>query len=599
MANDIQITVGAKDTASKVLQKVGKGANRLNQRVSKMAKASATQAAKMKASVDELKALQKHVKQVAKDMAKQAKEQQKAANSNKTMANAVKKTNGLLEQQTAKMGKLSGTVKALIGAYLGLQGLRKLSQFAMSAADAFNTQEAAAEGLAKALELSGENTKEAIEAHKAFAGEMQASLGVGDEVTLSMMKQASMAGIQSDQLQNVTTAAIGLAEATGIDLDTAMKRTIGAMNGVFGELGEMIPAVRNATTEEGRLAAVSELAAKGLEQKKDAASRLSTIMQKARNAVGDLMEKIGELMSPLLSVIFNGIQVLSEVLIDMVGNIIQTMGGVDSMTKTLSDFAAMIIEKVIAALTFAEVIFLNFGKVVQIAITSAKLVIVGFVEDVKHFFTVVVVGYIKWFANNFFNIMRDAFVAVGTVVFNAMKNIGESIMTVIKFILSGGEGGIDALMSDLGEIMGRNLLDGFEATTESLPDIAARQLTETEKQMRDSLGQMTGDLAAEFDEKFNARMDKAKAKAETDDVDLDPLKQMGKGGGKAKSAAADLTAVESRLLTGTPRTQTTQQLLMDMVKEQKKTNKKLDDVVENTEYGEDLDKKPLNVKVIP
>lgn len=603
MANDIQITVGAKDTASKVLSKVGKGANRLNSRVTAMAKASQMQAARMKASTDQLKDLQKYVKQVAKDMAKQAKAQQNAAKSNKDMANAVGRTNGLLEAQRATMSKLKGTVMALVGAYLGLQGLRKISQFALSAADAFNTQEAAAEGLAKALELAGENTNGALESHKAFASAMQESLGVGDEVTLAMMKQASMAGVSSDQLQNVTTAAIGLAEATGIDLETAMKRTIGAMNGVYGELGEMIPSVRNATTEEEKLAAVSEIAAKGLEQKKDAAARLSTIMQKARNAVGDLMEKIGELMSPILSVIYSGIKVLSEVLIDMTQNIIDSMGGVDGMTQTLSDFGAMIMEKVIAALTFAEVIFLNFGKVVSIAMTSAKIPVIGFVEDVKHFFTVVIPEYGKWFARNWVNLIRDAFMAIVTIAYNRMKQMADTIMTVIKFILSGGEGGVEGLMGDLGEIMGRSLLDGFTATTEPLPEIAARQLTATEQRMRQELGDMTGDLAEEFDQKFNARMEKARAKAETDGVDLDPLKGMGGGkkdGGKA--GGADLTAVESRLLTGTARRQTTEQLLSELVNETKKQNDKMDEIVENTEYLDDIDltkKGALKVKVIP
>jgi hypothetical protein len=50
---------------------------------------------------------------------------------------------------------------------------------------------------------------------QAFASDMQKLTGVGDEVTLGLMRQAAMLGVDADQLDDAAKAAIGLSEATG------------------------------------------------------------------------------------------------------------------------------------------------------------------------------------------------------------------------------------------------------------------------------------------------------------------------------------------------------------------------------------------------
>lgn len=538
----IRIDIIAKDMASRVIEQASRPVKAFGAAVAAAAKVtSGTLGRTGKKTFD---AVGKSVQKSTRGMQKLSSAIVSASKSMTRMAVQSKATQ-------ASVNKLTGSVKGLIVAAAGYLAIRAMSRGVMQSAAAFNVQEGAVRGLSKALELNGEFTQAALDKHKAFASQMQETFNVGDEVALSMMKQASMLGVQEDQLQNVTKTAIGLAEATGIDLETAMKRTVGAMSGTMGELGELIPAIKNATTEEGKLAAVTEIAAKGLAQKQATANTLEGAMQRASNTFGDLKEKIGELLAPILTVALNGIQVLSTVLIDVVDNMITAAGGLDVIGAAAKGFVDNIVEKFIAGFTFLEVVFTNFGTVVNIAMSTAKLFIIGFVEDVKYFFTVKLVSYFVWFGENFFNIIRDAFMAVVTVVYNRMRQIADTIITVIKFILSGGEGGVGGLMNNLGEIMGRNLLDGFEATTEALPDVADRALTATEKRMRANIDEMTGKLKAEFDKKFDDRMDLMKGKTASDaDLGLQGLTPTKGGVGGLDSQAAN--AFSARLLTRGP-----------------------------------------------
>src|SRR5690606_38128169 len=120
--------------------------------------------------------------------------------------------------------------------------------------------------------------------------------GVGDEVTLGLMKQASMLGVNAEQLDDAAKAAIGLSEATGKSLDESIKIVNNSLAGEFGALGEVIPAMRQMTTEEEKLAAVLELSRRGLEAKTAASGTVAGMTDRASGAIGDLMESVGALL---------------------------------------------------------------------------------------------------------------------------------------------------------------------------------------------------------------------------------------------------------------------------------------------------------------
>jgi hypothetical protein len=61
-------------------------------------------------------------------------------------------------------------------------------------------------------------------------------------------------------------------------------------------------------------------------------------------------------------------------------------------------------------------------------------------------------------------------------------------------------------MKGLGEAASISLLDGFQSQLTSLPEIAARQLTEREKDLADKIGAVGGRLGQEFFDKMQERM---------------------------------------------------------------------------------------------
>jgi len=61
-------------------------------------------------------------------------------------------------------------------------------------------------------------------------------------------------------------------------------------------------------------------------------------------------------------------------------------------------------------------------------------------------------------------------------------------------------------MTDLGENMGQNLLDGFEAKTKPLPDAIARGMTEGEKKLQTKATDLATGLVNTYNEKVDERL---------------------------------------------------------------------------------------------
>jgi hypothetical protein len=185
---------------------------------------------------------------------------------------------------------------------------------------AYDQQAEAVKGLEVALKLQGASVDVESSRLQKFAGDMQKLTGVGDEVTLGLMQQASMLGVTSDQLDDAAKAAIGLSEASGRGLAESMKLVNGALAGEFGAFGEIIPAIKTMTTEEEKLAAVLAFTQKGLEAKAETSNTVAGMSERASGAIGDLMESVGALLAPVRILISAGIQTLAESLQTVAGS---------------------------------------------------------------------------------------------------------------------------------------------------------------------------------------------------------------------------------------------------------------------------------------
>jgi phage-related minor tail protein len=234
----------------------------------------------------------------------------------KPAMSSVEKSLTRLEQKTDSLKKstlsLSKVTGALAAAYVAVKagvallgGLDKVNA-------AYDQQVAGVEGLEVALKLQGVAVDVESKRLQAFASDMQKLTGVGDEVTLGLMRQAAMLGVDADQLDDAAKAAIGLSEATGKGLEESLMLVQKGLEGDLNAFGEVIPAIRTMKTEEEKLAAVLALSQRGLEAKAEASNTVAGMSERASGAVGDLMESVGALLAPVRMLISSGIKVLAE-----------------------------------------------------------------------------------------------------------------------------------------------------------------------------------------------------------------------------------------------------------------------------------------------
>jgi hypothetical protein len=487
MAADIDITIGAQDKASDILRRVDHQVSKLTSSVGHMADKSNTSTRVINASFA-------------------------------SVATAA-----------AGIGAAIGAVKGITAAFDGL----------LDAAVAYQKQEEAARGM--------------TDAQLQLAASLQKATNVGDEATLALMKQAEFLGISKDLSGEATTAAIGLAEAFGISQTDALKKVSQAMQGNAGALGEYLPAIRNASTEAERMTLVNDAAAKGLLKLQEDSLTTKGVMERSAGAFGDLQEKIGAMVDPILAVVYKGLAVFAETLqVSIMPAVDRVVGGFSSMKpmlesvengfKTLGVVAGVYLEAAasvagsffqtftggalglesttagidavikqmakgfIGTITFMEVGWTNLGKVFELGVDSILLPLETMRADLEHVLTVQVPTYAKWFGENILNISQDYLSATATVFANFADKIGNIWSTLSDFVTSGFEGGMEALSANLGEAMAGSLLEGFQAKTESLPEIAERAITSKERTLGVRMATIGADLAGQFNEKFNERI---------------------------------------------------------------------------------------------
>lgn len=469
--------------------------------------------------------------------------------------------------------KLGVSLKKIAGVFSAIAAAAatwKIGDFLAESSELYDIQAGAMGSLRRQMKAVGDETGELAEEQFKLASALQEVANIGDEATLMLMKQASQAGVWNQNLGEVTTSAIGLAERLGISNEQAISMTAEAVRGNAGAFAAYIPELKFAVTNTEALALISERAAEGLEmlnEKQGSAAGTATTLA---NNWGDLKEMVGEAIAPF-RVLIN--QVLNNTVLIIQGSLIPAIQAIAPAADTMAQSVARGTRLVITAITYIETALLNIPKIWEIVKTSADLQIVRMVNVIKHFFTEVIPTYIIWFADNFVNILTDAFNIVVTVFSNAVKNIAGAFTALWDWIKSGMEGGTAELFRRIGENAGRSLLDGFKATTDALPTVAERQITGTEKFLQDSLNRQVGALQKEADDKIRERL--AMLDREMPGLNLGGLKNQFEGGARV----GPVSAVESRLLTRGRTQMTPQERAVELLR---KIDKNTSETAENT-----------------
>lgn len=154
--------------------------------------------------------------------------------------------------------------------------------------------------LAAALKAAGEYSVEVMHRFKAFAASIQEVTTYGDETVLALMQLMKSLGVTSVKLEEATKMAIGLAAATGRDVQSMAMYIALAQQGEFTMLRRYIPALRSTTDATEQLRIITEFAARGFEIAQAAALTASGSLKQMWNALGDVAEQIGDALLPAI-----------------------------------------------------------------------------------------------------------------------------------------------------------------------------------------------------------------------------------------------------------------------------------------------------------
>ncbi len=165
-------------------------------------------------------------------------------------------------------------------------------------------QEKAEQSLINAMQVKGVATASNINMVMKLAGETQNLTTVGDEASMQLLSMAINMGITTEKMEEALHGSIGLATAfasAGLSRETAMKGIALAMAGEFTQLSRYIPALRTTTDKTEQLAILQKAMADGFELSKAETETGAGALEQYSNLVGDLREKIGDMINQALT----------------------------------------------------------------------------------------------------------------------------------------------------------------------------------------------------------------------------------------------------------------------------------------------------------
>lgn len=191
-------------------------------------------------------------------------------------------------------GNLTKATVGAVGAFaLALKGVKALVK-GMKELNEINLVQVKAE---KQLESAAKNNpylnKSSVQSLKSFASELQKIGTYGDEQLLPLMAQLASSGRTQTEIQDIMATALDVSASGAMSLESAVRNLNKTYGGTSGELGEVIPAIKNLTSQQLKNGDAVKLVAqqyKGLSKEVTSATGTG---QQLQNAWGDLKESIG------------------------------------------------------------------------------------------------------------------------------------------------------------------------------------------------------------------------------------------------------------------------------------------------------------------
>jgi len=175
---------------------------------------------------------------------------------------------------------------------------KKLASVAADMESAWAQQEKALLGFEAAMRGATQISSSGASGLKAFAQSMASLVGVDDQVVLSFETLLATSGRTEEQIRAIISAAADMSAATGKDLKTSVEQLNKTFGGTAGELGEILPGMKDLTKEQLLAGDAIEFVAGQYDGMAEALSGSAQVsIDNYTNAVGDLKESLGALIS--------------------------------------------------------------------------------------------------------------------------------------------------------------------------------------------------------------------------------------------------------------------------------------------------------------
>jgi hypothetical protein len=143
---------------------------------------------------------------------------------------------------------------------------------------------------------STQATKNLTTEQIAYSEVLEEQTGVNDTIISQAQTSLKVMGLNNDQVKEATKYTTDLVNG-GISLEDAMKKSAAMVTKNYGELGELIPAIKTATTEQEKQSLAIDYFSKKAELSKQSMEGMAGAEKRMANEITDVKEKFGSALN--------------------------------------------------------------------------------------------------------------------------------------------------------------------------------------------------------------------------------------------------------------------------------------------------------------
>lgn len=479
---------------------------------------------------------------------------------------------GESKNSVADYGKYVKGAIVAIGAALAAQ---KIFSFASDSLEAYQEAEQAEQRLTRILKNRGEAIGLNVDQMKQMADNFQTLNAIeADAVVSAQAVVATFKNINGEQFEATLQAAADVAAQTGDDFEASSKKIAQALNDPekglrsLRELGitftdqqqEQIKALQESgdyiQAQTIMLEALAEVYGGSAKEK---AGEFASQQAQLGFIIGDMQEAFGGLIQELLSLFIPTAIEVATVFKNIISAVTDSIGGFEDYRDGVDNYLIKtfewIVDTAVDAFSALEFAWKNYSTMVERLIYSDMLIITKSFEELKHWFTVALPGYLNWFAENWYDVFKSMYDFQTTIYKNMAKNAIEFFTTLMDWLQ--GKGGSFEFVA---------LTEGFESSIKELPKIAAREVTDFEKMLQQNieaydkqLGQSAEDIFKKNRDAINSLFDKPPTVKVEPDIKEQVITDKVKKDAKSAKTEADKELKDTKAKTSEAKQETEKQ----------------------------------------